>query len=86
MGRQFVGMDVGASGVKLAFFRGVGAKAEFGGFAEMDTEGEGILGEGELYAAVRELLASRRQQGAGVFLGVPQYQVTTKVACFVSLL
>lgn len=80
MGRQFVGMDVGASGVKLAFFRGVGAKAEFGGFAEMDTEGEGILGEGELYAAVRELLASRRQQGAGVFLGVPQYQVTTKVA------
>ena len=34
------------------------SETEFGGFAEMDTEGEGILGEGELYAAVRELLAS----------------------------
>lgn len=74
-----IGMDVGASGVKLAVFSGRGAKARFIGFEHYDAEAEGVLSEGELYSGVSSLLNERKLKGASLCVGLPQYQVTASI-------
>lgn len=78
--KRYIGLDIGASGVKLSVFEGQGEKGRFVRFERIDTADEGILDEGEMMSAVRELLAAAKLGGSAIWLGLPQYQVTMNVA------
>lgn len=78
----FLGLDIGASGTKAVVLSGKRTACKLIGCDVMDTRGEGILNDSELYASIQQWLATRKWNNLITAIALPQFLATTMTRDF----
>lgn len=79
---DLIGLDIGSYSVKAVRLARKGASYDVCGMETLDTHGEGILNEGELYQTVAQWLAEHGLGRMPVTAGIPQFMATTIIRNF----
>ena len=74
--RKYIGLDIGASGIKVSVMTGRGRSCVLEACHFLDTSEEGILNEKEYYALIGEWLQKNGWDNCPTAIAIPQYLVT----------
>lgn len=80
--KRYLGLDIGASGVKAVVLRSNGKQTELEAVDELRTLEEGILNEQELYGSIAQRLAGKKWSSLPTVIGLPQYLAQTMLKDF----